>query len=238
MRRQPWSEVLVQFSGTKTCLHFHGEAAAEVDCQLDKGGEEERQDPGHTGGFHLLHCCIATLLHCYIATLLHCYIATLLHCYIATLHLLHCYTLIDYTFYVRSLKLLPPSATPGKSFGGKWTETDEDQRKRTEAEQKISKCSVLSSVFIHIFRLLHLLHLSLITCLTARSCRIYAKMYEHRLIEGGQNYCSCQGLVWKIPDQLHEKLSLGLLGGIAIVRLDWELDEGVPATEMDNFWIS
>ena len=64
-------------------------------------------------------------------------------------------------------------------------------------------------------------------------------MYVHRLIEGGQNYCcSCQGLVWKIPDQLHEKLSLGLLGGIAIVRLDWELDEGVPATEMDNFWMS
>ena len=42
----------------------------------------------------------------------------------------------------------------------------------------------------------------------------------------------------QIPDQLHEKLSLGLLGRVAIVRLDWELDEGVPATEMDNFWIS
>ena len=42
----------------------------------------------------------------------------------------------------------------------------------------------------------------------------------------------------QIPDQLHEKLSLGLLGRVAIVRLDWELDEGVPATEMDNFLIS
>ena len=33
-----------------------------------------------------------------------------------------------------------------------------------------------------------------------------------------------------IPDQLHKKLSLGLLGGVTIVRLDWELDEGVPGT--------
>ena len=34
----------------------------------------------------------------------------------------------------------------------------------------------------------------------------------------------------EIPDQLHKKLSLGLLGGVAIVRLDWELDKGVPGT--------
>ena len=34
----------------------------------------------------------------------------------------------------------------------------------------------------------------------------------------------------EIPDQLHKKLSLGLLGGVTIVRLDWELDEGVPGT--------
>ena len=33
----------------------------------------------------------------------------------------------------------------------------------------------------------------------------------------------------EIPDQLQEKLSLGLLGREAIVRLDGELDKDVPA---------
>ena len=32
----------------------------------------------------------------------------------------------------------------------------------------------------------------------------------------------------EIPDQLYEKLSLGLLGWEAIVRLDGELDKDVP----------
>ena len=35
---------------------------------------------------------------------------------------------------------------------------------------------------------------------------------------------SCQ----EIPDQLQEKLSLGLLGWETVVRLDWELDQSVP----------
>ena len=153
----------------KTCLHFHGEAATEVHCQLDERGEEERQDPGHTDRFHLPHCYIATLLHT----------DRLLHCtyYIDRLHFLHSVTKIAAV----------PSATAGKSFGRKWTESDEGQRKRTEAEQKVSKCSVLSSVFIqllrllHLFRLLHLLHLSLITCLTGQQCAIvcHCKMYVH-----------------------------------------------------------
>ena len=36
----------------------------------------------------------------------------------------------------------------------------------------------------------------------------------------------------EIPDQLHEKLSLGLLGWEAIVCLDWELDKDVPGTNV------
>ena len=39
---------------------------------------------------------------------------------------------------------------------------------------------------------------------------------------------SCQ----EIPDQLQEKLSLGLLGWETVVRLDWELDKGVPEVSM------
>ena len=35
---------------------------------------------------------------------------------------------------------------------------------------------------------------------------------------------SCQ----EIPDQLQEKLRLRLLGWETVVRLNWELDKGVP----------
>ena len=44
---------------------------------------------------------------------------------------------------------------------------------------------------------------------------------------------SCQ----EIPDQLQEKLSLGLLGWETVVRLDWELDKGVPEVSIYDKYV-